>query len=129
MFGDLIPRPKRETWEMLLQLAQSPGAAKAGIRPPSPLTMEFAERYMVDRRVIGVRMVHGDEGREVLVAQVPDPAAVELPKSFRGVPVVVWMYLARTGDAKSRVCPAWFRRDKSRTTHDLTDRPPWSGRS
>ncbi|MGH2853835.1 MAG: hypothetical protein ACRDLF_06550 [Solirubrobacteraceae bacterium] len=48
----------------------------------------FVHRYMNDEDVIGVRIRRLD-GRIVLFVEVGDRNAVDLPETFRGLPVVV----------------------------------------
>ncbi len=48
----------------------------------------FVNRYMDDDRVVGVR-VRKIDGRMVLFVEVSDCKSVDLPGTFRGLPVVV----------------------------------------
>jgi hypothetical protein len=52
------------------------------------LLLDFAQRYMVDDRVIGVRIVEID-GHPTIEAEVPDRKAVDLPAMFHDLPVTV----------------------------------------
>jgi hypothetical protein len=48
----------------------------------------FVRRYMHDDGVVGVR-VRKLEGQMVLFVEIDEHSSVQLPDSFRGVPVVV----------------------------------------